>query len=221
MPTKITTRPIVSLSAPVVALLAIFGAPVSAHAHHLMDGKVASNAFEGFMSGIAHPVIGVDHLAMIVAIGVLAAMMRPGFAVAAAFVVAAMCGTGLHLLNFDLPMSEPLVALSVVAVGCLIALRRQPGSALVLGICAVAGVLHGYAYGEAIFGAEAAPVVAYLIGFTVIQLAVAGVAYAVAKSLSAKAGEQSFSLRPAGYVVAGAGLALFATQVLALAFPTP
>ncbi len=35
-------------------------------------GKGVSNGIEGFVSGVAHPLIGVDHLAMIIAIGVLA-----------------------------------------------------------------------------------------------------------------------------------------------------
>lgn len=214
---KTITRPFISFS--IVALLGTFLAATPAHAHHLMHGKTASTAFEGFMSGIAHPVIGVDHLAMIVAIGVLAAAMRPGFLIAATFVVAAMCGTGLHLLKLSLPGSEMLVALSVIAVGSLLVLRKTPASGLVIAICAIAGVLHGYAYGESIFGAEATPVVAYLIGFTVVQLVVAGIAYAVARGLRRKAADDAFALRPAGYVVAGAGLALVATQVVAMAFP--
>ena len=214
-----STRPFSKFSASFVALFASILAATPVHAHHLMDGKTASTAFEGFMSGLAHPVIGVDHLVMIVAIGILAAAMRPGFLLAAAFVVAAMAGTGLHLLNFNLPGSELLVAFSVVAVGSLLVLRRTLSPGLVVAICAVAGVLHGYAYGESIFGAETTPLTAYLVGFTVVQLAVAGAAYAIAKGLREKAPDQAFSLRPAGFVVAGAGLALLATQVLALTFP--
>jgi urease accessory protein len=42
---------------------------------------------------------------------------------------------------------------------------------------AVAGILHGHAYAESIFGAEPAPLVAYLVGFSLIQLAIASAAY--------------------------------------------
>jgi urease accessory protein len=216
---KNTLSPLSSLSVPAVALLLSAFAATPAHAHHAMGGKMASTAFEGFLSGIAHPVIGIDHLAMIVAIGVLAAAMRPGFALAGVFVIAAMGGTGLHLLGWNLPGSEALVALSVLAVGVVLTLRKTPNRALVLGICATTGVLHGYAYGESIFGAESTPLVAYLVGFTAVQLFVAGIAYAIAKHLRDKSGEHALVLRPAGYVVAGAGLALFATQLFSAVFP--
>jgi urease accessory protein len=216
---KTTPRPLASLSVPAVAVLLTLFAAKPAQAHHLMGGRMASTAFEGFMSGIAHPVIGIDHLAMIVAIGVLAAAIRSGFALAGIFVLAAMVGTGLHLLRLNLPGSEALVALSVLAAGALIALRKTPNRALVFGIGAVAGVLHGYAYGESIFGAESTPLVAYLVGFTAVQLVVAGIAYAIAKHLRDKSGEQALILRPAGFVVAGAGLALLATQLVTMAFP--
>jgi len=33
----------------------------------------------------------------------------------------------------------------------------------------IAGIFHGYAYGESIIGARVAALVAYLIGFTVIH----------------------------------------------------
>jgi urease accessory protein len=216
---KTLHRPFAALSIPAVAVLLTLFAATPAQAHHLMGGRMASTAFEGFMSGIAHPVIGIDHLVMIVAIGVLAAAIRSGFALAVVFVVAAMVGTGLHLLRMNLPGSEALVALSVLAAGALIALRKTPNRAFVFGIGAVAGVLHGYAYGESIFGAESTPLVAYLVGFTTVQLVVAGIAYAIAKHLRDKSGEQALILRPAGYVVAGAGLALLATQLVTTAFP--
>jgi len=47
----------------------VFANPTSAH--HTMGGGMPSNFFEGFMSGLAHPVIGVDHLAFIVALGLV------------------------------------------------------------------------------------------------------------------------------------------------------
>jgi urease accessory protein len=216
---KIPTRPLASLSAPVVALVLSFFAAAPAHAHHAMDGRTAATPLEGFFSGLAHPVIGIDHLAMILAIGVLAAAMRPGFLIAAVFVAASMGGAGLHLLGLALPLSEELVSFSVLAAGLLLVRRREPARAIVLGLCAIGGALHGYAYAEAIFGAESTPLTAYLVGLTVIQLAVAGVAFGIAGKLRAQAGGEALVLRPAGYMVAGAGLALLATQLVALAVP--
>ncbi len=216
---KSITRPFAGLFTPILsALLTVFAA-ASAHAHHPTGGNPVTSPVDGFLSGVAHPVIGIDHLVMIVAIGVLAAAMRPGFLLFAVFVLAAMGGTSLHLLGMYLPGSEAFVSLSVLAVGVLLALRKTPNRALVLAICAVGGLLHGYAYAEAIFGAEPASLVAYLAGFTVVQLTVAAVAYAIAKSVRRHTTGDTPALRPAGFVVAGAGFALLATQIAALAFP--
>jgi urease accessory protein len=198
-----------------------FGSAIPAHAHHAMGGKAVSNGFEGFLSGVAHPLIGVDHLAMIIAIGVLSALLRPGFLVAGIFVVAAMCGTGLHLLGLSLPLSEPLVSLSVLAAGLLITLRRSLANGVVLSLSAVGGLLHGYAYGESIFGAQTGSLIAYLAGFTVIQLVIAGVAFGIAKKFREGSKEPAVCLRPTGFIVAGAGCALLATQLVAMAFPMP
>lgn len=45
-----------------------------AHAHHAMDYALPASALEGFLSGIGHPVIGVDHLLFVVGAGVVAAL---------------------------------------------------------------------------------------------------------------------------------------------------
>jgi len=72
--------------------------------------------------------------------------------------------------------------------------------------------LHGYAFGESIFGAEATPLAAYLLGLMVIQGALAvGVAYAVRARGAAIA---DMAPRLAGAVIAGIGLAFIAQQVL-------
>src|SRR5262249_29863369 len=42
----------------------------SAFAHHVMGGKTPSTFVEGLLSGTGHPVIGPDHLAFLLAIGI-------------------------------------------------------------------------------------------------------------------------------------------------------
>jgi urease accessory protein len=197
------------------------GSALPAHAHHAMGGGPVKTSLEGFVSGVAHPLIGIDHLAMIIAIGVLSALLRPGFFVAVTFVVAAMLGTGLHLIGLSLPLSEPLVSLSVLAAGVLITLRRSLHQGVVLGLSAIGGLLHGYAYGESIFGAQTGSLIAYLAGFTVIQLAIAWAAFAIAKRFRAASKEPTACLRPTGFIVAGAGCAMLAMQIVSLAFPMP
>src|SRR5262249_57584778 len=45
-------------------------ATVPAFAHHMMGGRTPSTFMEGLLSGLGHPVIGLDHLAFLLAVGV-------------------------------------------------------------------------------------------------------------------------------------------------------
>jgi len=49
-----------------------------AWAHHVMGGKLPQTFLQGLLSGFGHPVIGIDHLAAIVGVGILAALERFG-----------------------------------------------------------------------------------------------------------------------------------------------
>ena len=72
--------------------------------------------------------------------------------------------------------------MSLVALGILF--FRSHGflrSKAALGMFALSGIAHGYAYGEAIVGAEPTPLVAYLVGFTLVQLAIVSAGYAIAR----------------------------------------
>ena len=58
------------------------------------------------MSGMGHPVIGIDHLAFVIAAGLVAALMRRGVLVPIVFVLGSLAGTGIHLQALDLPAPE-------------------------------------------------------------------------------------------------------------------
>ena len=47
-----------------------------AFAHHVMGGRTPATFAEGILSGLGHPIIGVDHFAAVVAVGCLAAAHR-------------------------------------------------------------------------------------------------------------------------------------------------
>jgi len=149
-----------------------------AWAHHPTGGEMPSNLLEGLLSGLGHPVIGMDHLAVIVASGLIAAATQRGAMIPLGFVLATMAGTAIHLQDVMLPVVEAVIAISVIGMGgLLIMLQREKtaiGYSLLITLgSAIAGIFHGYAYGEAIIGAEMTPLIAYLAGFTIIQLAIA------------------------------------------------
>lgn len=186
-----------------------------ATAHHAFGGETPSNLFEGFLSGLAHPVIGLDHFAFVVAVGLLAAIKKRGVFIPVAFALAALAGTGIHLISLDLPGAELVISASVLAFGVMLAMKDSPNLIVLIVLAATIGIFHGYAYGEAIVGAEMTPLVAYLAGFTIIQLVVAMVTYGIGKFVLNKLTDQpSLNLRFAGFTICGAGAAFLSSVIL-------
>jgi urease accessory protein len=148
-------------------------APLSAHAHHVMDGKVPGSFMQGLLSGLAHPVLGIDHFIAVLAIGILASLSKRPAALIAIFFASLLLGVCVHVARLDVPMVELGIALSLVACGLLL-LRNSFASPATAGlVIAVAGAFHGVAYGESIIGAETLPLGAYLLGLVVVQSVIA------------------------------------------------
>lgn len=187
-----------------------------AFAHHALGGRLPVNFWEGFISGLAHPVIGSDHFAFVVAVGLLSATIQQGILIPIAFVLTAMAGTGIHLMQLGLPAVEFFVSGSILLFGILLVMKDRLNVAVVMSLAAIAGLFHGYAYGETIFGAEMTPITAYLAGFSAIQLVIALSAFAVGKTmLRAQAKPQSASkLRSIGFVICGIGIAFLSNQII-------
>jgi urease accessory protein len=194
---------------PIAAALIALVEP--AFAHHLMGGKMPSTFGEGILPGLGHPVIGIDHFAAVVAVGCLAAAHRAGAALAVAFVAAMMCGVAVHLQAVTVPADEILVALSVIALGAILLRRRDLPVAGALALFVLVGLIHGYALGESIFGAERTPLAAYLVGLAIIQSAVALAAMALARAF---ARSDAVKLRLIGAGIAGIGLAVLVQQIV-------
>ena len=200
-------RPLLTRAA-ILAGLCLFAGP--ALAHHPMGGAVPQTLWHGLLSGFAHPVIGPDHLAFLLAAGALATVRR------GAALAALLGGTGLgavlQLAGLALDPVEPLVALSVLLAG-LALLRPLParwGLLLPLGF-ALAGLAHGAAYAESIAGAPPATIIAYLLALSAMQ---ASLALAGAQLLRSLATRVAAPRLVAGGAVAAVG-ALTLVQALA------
>lgn len=190
-----------TLTALLVALLAL---PAAAFAH-AGSGPVAP-AHGGFAAGLLHPLLGLDHLLAMLAVGVWAAQLggRCVWVVPAAFVGLMAAGAYLGAERVALPFVEAGIAASVLILGLAIALARR---ASVYGAAAVVGVFalfHGHAHGtELAAGLSGAT---YGVGFSLTTLAlhVAGIALtsAIRRWTAARAAQF------AGGVIACAGLGL-------------
>ena len=192
------------------SLLAVSAEP--AFAHHLMGGHTPATFGEGLLSGLGHPVIGVDHFAAVVAVGCLAATHRMGAALAIGFVVAMMLGVAAHLHGATVPASELLVALTVLGLGGLVLWKREMPAAAALVLFALVGLIHGYALGESIYGAERSPLMAYLAGLALIQSVVALAAMSIANAAIRRSDPVIVRLIGAG--VAGVGIAVLMAQLV-------
>jgi urease accessory protein len=191
--------------------LAAFVLTEPAFAHHVMGGRQAATFGEGLLSGFGHPVIGLDHFAAVVAIGCLAAAHRSGPALVIGYIVAMMLGVAVHLMGASVPAAELLVALTVLALGFTLLADRGMSAAAALTAFALTGLIHGYALGESIYGAERTPLVAYLIGLAVIQGVISLGAMFAARAVLRRA--DLVTLRLVGAGIAGIGIAIIVGQL--------
>jgi len=182
-------------------------------AHHVMGGRMPASFGEGFLSGLGHPIICLDHFAAVVAVGCLAAAHRNAPTLVIGFVLAMIAGVAVHLQGATVPGAEILVALSVIVLGAVMLTRQQLTAGAALTLFAAVGLLHGYVMSESIFGAEPTPLYAYLAGLAVIQIAVALAAMSVAQVIAKKSAELS-PLRLVGAGIAGIGLAVLMQQII-------
>jgi urease accessory protein len=145
----------------------------AAQAHHPIGGAVPSTAWEGLLSGLAHPLIAIDHLLFQLAIATLLGLSRAPMHRAAlgilVFVLAGLIGTALRVPDLTLPWLELWIGASLLAAALCLWQRRLPSVMPALLMLAAAGFLHGLAYGEAVIGAETTPVLWYLAGLLVMQ----------------------------------------------------
>lgn len=199
-----------------VSLLACWLAP--AFAHHPMGGVTPVTMWQGILSGAGHPVIGIDHLAFLIGAGLLAASVSRltisrAVGLAAIFGLAGMAGTLLRVPGVDVPAAELGVSISLALLGMGLLLRRVPDQSILVAIALLAGIAHGYAFGEAVVGAQAAPITGYLIGLLVTQTALLVTAWLGARRLAqAWPNWISLPLRAAGLLTLTMGLIGFVLQ---------
>lgn len=182
-----------------------------ASAHHVMGGRTPATFFEGMLSGLGHPVIGPDHLAFLVALGVAVGIFRLSLATPFLFLAAMAAGVATHVAGISLPGADLVVAASVLLAGGMLALDRTIPAAGWTGLFILAGFFHGYAYGESIYGAEATPLAAYLIGLVAVQTTLT-----IGVALASRMLWQASPIAPrlAGAAVCGVGFAALVAQIV-------
>lgn len=133
--------------------------PSAAWAH------TGTDAIGGFMSGFTHPLYGWDHVAAMVAVGILGAFLgRPAiWLLPVVFPVVMAFGGVLGILGIPLFGIEPGIAISSIVLGSLIVLAVRPPLWVAAVLVAGFAIFHGYAHGTEL--PNAANPLAYSAGF--------------------------------------------------------
>ena len=194
----------------VIAALPVGLIASPAVAHHAMDGATPTTLMQGVLSGLAHPVIGLDHLAFLIALGLLVPLLSRPAVPATAFIAGSWVGV-LACVAWGAPSTlEWLVATTVLGGGLVLLMTAGRPSmsweiALPFLLSAV-GVVHGLAFGESIVGSEPTVLSGYLAGLTVVQGVLVAAVGGLASRLTDTLTGAPLPLRVAGAAVAAVGV---------------
>lgn len=158
-----------------LSAILLLAAAMPAYAH------VGVGTTSSFTAGFMHPLSGLDHMTVMVAVGLWAAL-KGGKAVWAwplAFVGVMLAGAALDMLNVPLPFVEPGILASVVALGLLVALAVDLPVTTGVAIIGLFALFHGHAHGTEV--PENAGGLEYMAGFAVatVLLHATGIAAAL------------------------------------------
>jgi urease accessory protein len=200
------------------AALAGLAATGPALAHHPMGGATPTTFLQGLLSGLGHPILGLDHLAALVVVGLLASRAGRGWFILPALWIGAMgLGVAAHLGSIDLPAAEFLVAGSLVAIALIAVLNPAVPAAVTGSAFLLGGFAHGHALAESVVGAEPMPIAAYLVGLVVVQAAITTAIAVAARRPFPTGGEAPAGFRAAAGAMGAVGLVFLVIAARSLA----
>ncbi len=159
----------------------------------------------GFVAGFAHPILGWDHVAAMVAVGLWGAFLgKPAiWVLPVVFPLVMALGAVAGILGIPLPGVETGIALSAVVLGLMIVFAVKPPVWVASLIVGVFAVFHGYAHGVELPATVNA--FAYATGFVISTgvLHLIGIGF----GLLVKWPQGRIAVRGAGGVISLAGVA--------------
>ncbi|MES1964781.1 HupE/UreJ family protein [Psychrobacter sp. AH5] len=165
---KMTTLPTSKMTRKLLMTFALMLTTTLAFAHPGHSEPVSN----GFLSGLLHPLMGLDHLLAMGAIGFWSirqnTTMKRGTPL---FVIGGMiAGAGIAWMGVSLAGIETGIAMSVLLVGVLIATLAKLPTAVGGTLVALFMVAHGYAHGTEM--AQGSSMLLYMSGFVIATLAI-------------------------------------------------
>jgi urease accessory protein len=176
-------------------------APTAAFAHP-GHGETSS-----LLAGLQHPLSGLDHVTVMVAVGLLAALKggRALWLWPLSFVGVMIGGAALGMAQLPMPLVEPAILTSVVVLGLLLAFAVELPiwiGALVIG---AAALFHGHAHG---LEATSHGGLGYMTGFVATTAALHLAGIGAVSALRAASLQPLIRVAGAACVLVGVGLTL-------------
>jgi urease accessory protein len=144
-----------------LAILLLCAASSPAFAHE------GAGVAGGLLSGLAHPLTGMDHVLAMVAVGIWGAQLgRPAiWVLPVAFPLVMSVGGALGVRGVHLPGVEIGIAVSALLLGAMIAFAARPPLWAAAALVGLFAVFHGHAHGTEL--PHAANPLAYGVGFVI------------------------------------------------------
>lgn len=121
----------------------------------------------GFLTGLEHPVSGLDHVVAMIAVGLWGAVLGPPaiWVLPVAFPMMMAFGGLMGLLGIPLPGIEIGIAISAIVLGAMVLAQVKPPLQVAVVLVAIFAIFHGYAHGREVpAGANA---LLYSLGFVI------------------------------------------------------
>ncbi len=189
-----------SLRFSLFALLVLL--PAGAALAHTGEGMTG-----GFIAGFLHPVLGWDHVAAMVAVGLWGAFLgNPAiWILPVVFPLVMAVGGAIGVAGIPIPAVETGIAGSAVVLGLMVLLAARPPIAVSAVLVGAFAIFHGHAHGTEL--PEAANAIAYSIGFVIAtgMLHLGGIVFGLlarwpAGRIAVRAGGGAIALAGVGFL---------------------
>jgi urease accessory protein len=145
----------------------------------LCQAHTGAGVAGGFVSGVLHPITGLDHVVAMVAVGLWGAFlgMPAIWLLPVVFPLVMAFGGVLGVAGVPLPAVETGIALSAIVLGIMVASEARPSIYIAGLIVGVFAIFHGHAHGTEL--PRSANPLAYSLGFVVATglLHLSGIAF--------------------------------------------
>jgi urease accessory protein len=192
----IDRRVVVALAVASALALVLGGSPAGAH--------VQAGEASGFLTGVRHPISGLDHVLAMIAVGLWGAQLgAPAlWLLPVTFPMLMALGGVVGLLGVPLPGIEIGIAASAILLGLAVMSALRPPLSVAAALVAGFAIFHGHAHGTELPSGQSA--LLYSMGFVIATGCLHGVGIAIGVIQRWPWGQTL--LRAAGGVIALAGV---------------